>query len=125
MSDFCEEYCIVHRHEIRKARKEHECCACGAVIRPGDYYACVFSLGQEGAEAYKRCGSCEKTWRHLDAKCREHNRIHNDSLFPFEDLSCGKAYEEEWGELPDEIEALPFLSAEERGQLLKPAEAAQ
>lgn len=121
MSDYCEEYCIVHRREIRKARKEHKCCGCRAVIRPGDYYAAVFSLGQDGADTFKRCGACERTWQHLKAKCDEHNKLNDDSLFPFEDLSCGKDYEEEWGELPDEIAALPLLSAEERGQLLRPA----
>jgi hypothetical protein len=121
VSESCEEYCIVHRHEIRKARKEHTCCACEAVIRPGDYYACVFALGSEGTETYKRCGSCERTWQHLKAKCDEHNKLNDDSLFPLEDLSCGKDYGEEWGDLPDEIASLPLLSADERGALLKPA----
>lgn len=125
MSESCEEYCIVHRHEIRKARKEHKCCACEAQIRPGDYYACVFALGSEGIETYKRCGACEATWQHLKKLCDEHNRRHSDSLFPFEDLSCGKTYEEEWGALPDEIATLPLLSAEERGLLLKPAKPAE
>lgn len=125
MSESCEEYCIVHRHEIRKARKEHRCSACRAVIRPGDYYASVFSLGQDGADTYKRCGSCERTWQHLKKLCEDHNNSpegRGDNLFPMEDLSCGKDYEEEWGDLPDdEIAALPLLSADERGSLLKPA----
>lgn len=126
MSESCDEYCTVHRHEIRKARKQHKCCACRAVIRPGDYYACVFSLFEGDVDTTKRCGSCERTWQHLKKLCDEHNKLNNDTKYPREDLSCGLSYEEEWeengwGDLPDEIAALPLLSADERGALLKPA----
>lgn len=121
MSEYADECCVVHRHKICRARKEHTCSACRATIRPGDYYASVFALSNAcGPENFRRCGACERTWQHLMGKCAEHNRLNNDSLFPLEDLSCGKAYTEEWGDVPDEIAALPLLSADERGALLKP-----
>lgn len=120
MSGESDECCTVHRVTVRKARKQHACSACKAAILPGHYYADVFILVGDGAEKYKRCGSCEQTWRHLDAKCCEHNRRTGSSLFAYEDLSCGLSYEDEWGDLPDEIAALPLLSSDERGALLAP-----
>jgi hypothetical protein len=121
MSESCSEYCIVHRHAILKSRKQHTCSACSALILPGDYYASVFALGQEGSNTFKRCGACEKTWQHLKTKCDEANarKGGRDDLYPLEDLSCDLSYEEEWGDLPDEIAALPFLSGDERGAILR------
>lgn len=120
MSESCEEYCDVHEHRIRKARKQHRCCACRAVIRPGDYYASVFTLSDDGVATFKRCGSCETTWQHLWALCKEHNKLNNETLYPHEDLGCGLKYEDEWaawGPMPEHIAAAPFLSSDERGEL--------
>lgn len=122
MSESCDEYCSVHRHKVVKARKEHKCTACRAAIHPGDYYATVFACSPDGSDSYKRCGSCEVTWQHLKKLCDEDNRRPESDgcLYPMEDLGCGKRYEDEWGDIPDEIAALPLLSAEERGRLLAP-----
>lgn len=128
MSDSCDEYCTIHESAIRKARKEHSCSACSARILPGHYYRYVFTLFDGDVSVFKRCGACDATWQHLYALCQAHNDSpegRGDSLYPMEDLSCGKGYEEEWGDLPDDIAALPMLSADERGSLLAPKEAAQ
>ncbi len=123
MSESCDETCTVHRHKIVTARKEHKCSACRSVILPGHRYASVFTLFEGEADTIKRCGSCEVTWQHLKKLCDGHNDQHEnrgDSLYPREDLGCGKDYEEEWGDIPDDIAALPLLSADERSALLAP-----
>lgn len=107
----------VHEESVRKARKEHVCCACKLPIRAGDYYASVFIVFDGRTQFYKRCGACQKTHLHLRELCKDRD------MWPREDLSCGLDYEEEWEtEPPDEIAALPLLSADERGALLKPGD---
>jgi hypothetical protein len=117
MSESCDDYCTVYEHRIRRARKEHRCSACRLPIRAGDYYAYVFTVFRETVRSYKRCGACEKTWQHLHSLCLGNGY---GDLYPHEDLGCGKGYEEEWGDLPDEVSALAFMSDAERGRLLAP-----
>ena len=106
----------VYQEDIRKARKEHECSACELPIRPGDYYCAVFVVFDGKSKQFKRCGACQTTHKHLRELCEP------NEMWPKEDLSCGLDYEEEWdSEPPDDIAALAFMSADERGALLKPA----
>ncbi len=122
MSLSCDETCTVHRSAVRKARKAYKCSACRANILPGHYYRNVFLVFDGDAETIRRCGSCDTTWQHLYQLCQEHNKDHRnyETLYPDEKLSCGLKYEDEWGDLPDDIAALPLLSADERGALLAP-----
>jgi hypothetical protein len=123
VSESCDDYCDVHEHRIHKARKQHRCSACRAAIRPGDYYASVFVLGGGDVDTFKRCGSCETTWQHLKQLCDEsnrRNREHGERLYPREDLGCGLEYEDEWGDLPDEVAVFAFMNADERSALLAP-----
>jgi hypothetical protein len=112
MSHEVDEYYRVYQVEVRKARKPHECGACGRPIAPGDTYASahiVFSNG--GGETVKRCGPCELIHKHL--------RNINHDTWPAEKLDCGEEYKEHWGaEPPPEIAALAFASDEEAGRLL-------
>ena len=119
MSESCDEYCTIHEKTLRKARKEHDCCACGRVIRPGQRYANVFTVYDGNAETFKRCGACEATWVHLLSLCERLNRETCDNLYPREDLGCGLKYQSEWGELPDEIARLAFMTDEEASALLE------
>jgi hypothetical protein len=116
MSYYAEGVCDIYREEFRKARKEHKCDACCSLIRPGDYYCNLFTLYDGNTENIKRCGSCQRTHEHLRALCR----AKDIDMWPDDRLGCGLSYEGEWGELPEEIGALPFLGPEERGALLKP-----
>lgn len=122
MSDYCDESYTLHRKAIRRARKAHVCCACKLPIRAGDFYAFVFTLYDGETHTYKRCGACEVTHQHLLALCDEQNDGYDfgGGMYPREDLGCGLAYEDEWGDVPEDIEALPFMSADERGSLLRP-----
>jgi hypothetical protein len=98
---------------IYKAKKLHTCDACRITILPGHYYANVFIVFQNKSKTVKRCGSCQTTHLHLRKLCA------NNDMWPNEKLNCGTSYENEWGEEPpDEISDLPFLSPEERSQLL-------
>lgn len=119
--------CTVHRSAVHKARQAARCSACRADILPGHYYRRIFLVYEGEAETIRRCGSCDLTWQHLYKLCQEHNNDHRnrgDNLYPDESLDCGLKYEEEWGDLPDEIAALPLMSAAERGALLAPKESA-
>jgi len=116
MSYYADGVCDIYREEFRKARKEHKCAACRAIIRPGDYYCSLFTLYDGTPDNIKRCGSCQRTHEHIRELCRAKDK----EMWPDERLGCGLSYESEWGELPEELEALPFLSPEERGALLKP-----
>lgn len=121
MSHCCEPgvYRDVYRETIRKANRAHQCDACKLPIRPGDYYAAVWSISEGEAEAIKRCGACQTMHLHLRKLCEDSDF----NMWPDDRLYCGRDYEEEWGvEPPDEIAALPLLSDDERGALLKPAQ---
>ena len=114
MSHYVDECYDVYQETTRKARKEHDCDACKLPIRRGDYYCSVHIVFDGRARSVKRCGACQTTHIHL-------RKLNPGEMWPNEKLACGLDYEEEWGnEPPDEIQALPLLSADERGQLLKP-----
>jgi hypothetical protein len=44
--------------DIRKARKEHKCCACRRVIQPGEEYERVFGVWDADPATYKTCQDC-------------------------------------------------------------------
>ena len=121
MSHSCEETYDVYRETVRRARKQHECDACRAPIRPGDYYCAVSVVHDNVAETVKRCGACQRTHEHLRVLCSERSSWDRENFWPDERLNCGLEYDEEWGsEPPNEIASLPLLGADERGVLLKP-----
>jgi len=117
MSHYADEPYSVYRERVVKARKAHQCSACGWSIQPGDYYANVATVFDGKAETIKRCGSCQTTHKHLRKLCCD------EDMWPDEKLGCGLAYENEWGgEPPEDIAVLPFLSGEDRSTLLAPKE---
>lgn len=121
MSESCDGTYEKREVRVRKARKEHTCCACQTRILPGHFYANIFTLFEREVTVYKRCGACEKTHEHLVQLCRE-NTDPYDNMWPREDLGCGLDYEDEWGELPEEVEAFAFMSADEASALLAPVQ---
>lgn len=99
---------------VFRARKEHTCCACKSTIRKGDLYVRASSGWEGQVETWKRCGRCQKTLEHLRKLCNGDNEMQ-----PREDLGCGLKYEAEWGGAPPaEIQALPFMTADEASELL-------
>jgi hypothetical protein len=116
MSMEADEYCRVYTNETYRARVQHMCCACGATIRPGDYYARVFLVDPDGdSETYRRCGRCEAIHAHLVEMCRRHGHAE----WPDERLNCGHTYRERWDtEPPPEIAELAFVDSAASGQLL-------
>ncbi len=114
MSHLVDECYEVYRETVRKARKEHECSACRLPIRPGDYYCAVFIVFDHRSRFVRRCGACQTTHLHL-------RELGDGDMWPDERLNCGLDYEDEWNdEPPEDIAALPLLSADERGALLAP-----
>lgn len=99
------------RHPV--ARKEHVCCACKETIRVGDRYqytACVG--GDYGFEHYKHCLRCAKM---LDAV--RDKRPYDAIAWG---LDCGEDWKDTIGELPEEVAALAFLTADMAQQKLNP-----
>jgi len=119
---------VVANRRIRRARKQHTCCACDRAIEPGQLYSYNFLVWGGDTETYRRCGACEVTWQHLLELCEEWNRrrFFDERRYPDEELKCGLKYGDEWdGDPPVEIAALPFISADEASALLEPARAVQ
>lgn len=105
MSRSCDErYVVYHERQVR-ARKAHACSACRETIPAGTAYVRVTWVFDGSADGVKRCNRCQAIHLHLRKKCAESDE---DDLWPDERLNCGLKYEDEWGDLPDEIEALAF-----------------
>lgn len=105
MSNYCDETYDVYVEDRVKARKEHRCSACEERIPPGVTYWRIRWVFDSSASGVKRCERCQAIHLHLRQKCRE--QTYGD-LWPDERLACGLKYEDEWGDLPEEIAALAF-----------------
>jgi len=94
----------------RTARKPHACYACGEPIDPGDRYHHVSYVYDGSWGQYHHCARC---WTLYQAICDAHDKLPGD---PFSDawqyvdlaLDCGTRWEDELGELPDDVAALAF-----------------
>lgn len=108
--------------QIRRARKEHTCCACRISIKPGHLYQIDKALFDGYWETWKRCGRCVAIYNHLAEKM---TGARNAGLRDREEyievaLNCGHTYQAEWGEEPPpEIANLAFLNADEASNLLE------
>ncbi len=90
----------------QRARKEHKCCACSETIRRGDVYQRSFACSREGADSYKHCLRCSKM---LDAI---RDALPSDTAIAWE-LDCGELWTTAIGDLPEDIAALAFMTADE------------
>lgn len=104
MSYFSDESYDVYSETTRKARKHHQCCACGDHIGPNDAYTVCVTIFDGSAQTIKRCLRCQAIHKHLRVLCA------NEDRWPDERLNCGERYEDEWGDCPPEIQALAFMS---------------
>lgn len=85
----------------RTARKHHQCMACPEPIAPGDRYHYVSWVFDGSAGSYKHCARC---WTMIEAITDAHDY---DVIVDL-DLACGRLWQDEIGELPDEVAALAF-----------------
>ncbi len=114
MSYGYDETYAVYSERTVKARKVHTCDACERRIQPRDLYKRVAICFDGGWETVIRCGSCQRTHKHLRDLCSL-----QDTMWPDERLNCGLEYADEWSKQPPpEIAALPLLSDAEAGRLL-------
>ena len=104
MSDYYDETYEVYDETEVRARKEHECDACKEAIPPRVRYFRICAIYDGSVTVYKRCSRCQAIHLHLRKLCR----AGRDQRWPDERLACGLTYEDEWGELPDEIANLAF-----------------
>ena len=100
MCDEVDEYAEVWNQRVRKARREHQCCACGEIIRKGDHYH--YTSGIFGARAfdYKHCVRCMLTINRLEIVTGRSVDIH---------LNCGTVY----GGLDSEMLSFAFMTPDE------------
>jgi hypothetical protein len=104
MSHYCDEtYDVYHEQQV-VARKPHDCSACKETIPARTSYWRVTWVYDGSADGVKRCNRCQAVHRHLRKKCAQGD----GDMWPDERLNCGLKYEDEWGALPAEIEALAF-----------------
>lgn len=116
----CEEadYAYAHVDENhRKARIGHVCCACKETIRKGDVYRVTRAISKCGSdhsyEHYKHCLRCATM---LDA-IMEARKGENVAIAW--QLDCGEDWKDTIGELPEEVAALAFMSADDAQAKLK------
>lgn len=88
----------------RKARKSHWCCACGEGIKKGHRYHVVSGIWDGSPSTYKHCARC---WAMFEAILDEAVKHDRDALVVFT-LDCGERWEDNFGELPDDVAALAF-----------------
>lgn len=111
MSQMSDRYADVYNKITRRARKEHDCCACHQTIRKGDRYVYVSSVYDGAVYTYKRCLRCEAMHSHLARKMAADGETYE---FPDEELNCGHTYEERWETPPPpELVALAFMTPDE------------
>ena len=99
-------YNSVQRDSIRRARKDHKCDACRAIIRSGDRYSYTFIVFEGVSSETKRCLRCGAIYEHLCA-------VNTDRETGVDgELNCGHSYKD-GREPPEEISRLAFLTAKE------------
>lgn len=100
-----------------RARRSHDCCACGETIRRGDVYMRRFICSDHHPCTYKQCLRCSEITEHL----LKTHRTMDDDVGVALDLDCGHTYEEIHGEPPPEhIARLAFLTKDEMQAQLGP-----
>lgn len=111
MSYSCDGSYVIYEETEPRCRKARSCDACGETIPVGHRYTRVAILFDGSWETVCRCRRCQALHVHLRGLCE--SRAHYDDLWPDERLACGLDYEDEWGDLPDEIARLAFMAADE------------
>lgn len=102
--------------ERRRARQDHQCCACREAIRRGDLYFRHFMVWGATAQVFKRCARCQLLY---EALAKLHEDRHDGETAPAYALDCGDTYEQVFNEpAPPELERLAFLTAAEAQALL-------
>lgn len=62
----------VYRESFPRARKQYECCECGAFIQPGDQYRNTFGVWGGQQDTFRTCLPCAelgKVFSHITGHC--------------------------------------------------------
>jgi hypothetical protein len=94
--------------EWRRARKPHACFACGETVRVGDRYHVVIDVS-DGLRVYRHDARC---WSIIEALWSA------GAEAVMWDLNCGESWEENFGDLPDDVAALAFMTPDEAQALV-------
>lgn len=94
MSVSCDGAADIYEQRTRKARKEHECEACGGHIRPGDTYTRETMLYDGRWDNTTRCARCQLIFEHLVTMIRSGDGFGEE--WPDSRLNCGHEYRERW-----------------------------
>lgn len=97
----------------RKARKEHQCIACRETIRKGDRYHYWTQLWEGSwGKPIRHCARCY-------AICKALWKVTNGEGIEVE-LNCGELWDDNFGEPPEEVARLAFMSADDAQRELVP-----
>lgn len=92
-----------YRETRRRARKQHECCACEIPILPGHVYWVIAACWDGQVRDWKRCDRCQFIHQQLRPLCQAKDE------WPDERLNCGHEFEEAHDRHPpDWLAALAF-----------------
>lgn len=95
-----DEFVSMSSEATRKARKAHRCCACGETILPGQVYTRHFTVFDGDVAAYKHCRRCLQIFREICKRSRGEPVLYT--------LNCGYSWEDTFGAMPADVEALAF-----------------
>lgn len=86
MCDCDYDYPKVMRQKSVKARKEHYCCECLAIIPKGDFYLYTSGVWDDPMD-FKTCNKCSKIYKFLDKnkECYGFGMLY-EAVEPFEKL---------------------------------------
>ncbi len=96
------------RDTWRRARKQHNCCACKHVVQSGEHYMNCFGKWDGEVDTYRYCARC---WAFVQAVLKNGDGyIHG--------LACGVDWGEAFNEDPPEaVAALAFMTPTEIREL--------
>lgn len=90
---------------FRRARKEHECCACREIIPAGDRYHETSGIWDGEPRRFRHClrcrAICEALWHVAGLGWIDYS------------LDCGQKWEDAIGDLPEAVAALAFMTRAE------------
>lgn len=111
----------VWREKFRRARKEHDCEACGRRIERGEMYSYTFSVYDGNPSETVRCLRCDVLYQLLQEKI---GRATDGDECADPNLNCGHTWQQRWEEdPPPEVAMLAFYTPAEVAAMFPTQEA--
>lgn len=123
MCDF-DEYPDFYNSAWRRARKGHDCCACGETIRAGDLYRHTTGKWDGTVETFKSCARCWSMLMTINDITGEPGLITLDCGIDLDECAPEDAWRAAYLAFQTPDEAQRYAQRQQRRNLVKPTEAA-